>query len=205
MGAVTALIGCERDPLDTPCPNAGVGDLVITEIRGDQSGEDTYQQWFELYNASAANIDLAGLTIAMKRIDGGAEAVILVRNALVVEPGKYVVIGRVDQGSEPSHINYGYLPAECTASTACPSGLEYGDSIYNAGSVEISSCGTSIDRVIVRDMPSTGTWMYDGANTPSAEGNDNESDWCTDDVDDMPDPTQLGIRGTPGEANRTCP
>ena len=71
---------CDRQPLETICPTLAPGDLVVTELRGPQSGADTYGQWIELYNASGASATLAGHTIQILRLDGGDDGVILVRD-----------------------------------------------------------------------------------------------------------------------------
>ena len=56
-------IGCERDPLDVPCPDLGPDDLVVTEIHGPQTGEDRYGEWIEVYNPTGRAVDLTGLRI----------------------------------------------------------------------------------------------------------------------------------------------
>ncbi len=209
VSAILLSAGCERDPLDTQCPAIAAGDVVLSELRGPQSGGggDTYGQWFEFYNTTGADVDLGGLHVIMTRIDGGAAADILVRPGSTIKAGGYAVLGRFDLGAEPAHVDFGYLPAGCSDqdTSKCPGGLTYGDSIYNAGAIELVACGTVVDKIIFRELPSSGTWSYDGALTPDATANDTESDWCVDNDDSIPDPTQLGLRGTPGEANRTCP
>ena len=49
---VALVAACTRAPLEVPCPDLRAGDLVISELRGEQSGTDTRGQWVELYNAS---------------------------------------------------------------------------------------------------------------------------------------------------------
>jgi hypothetical protein len=52
-------------------------------------------------------------------------------------------------------------------------------------------------------LPSRGSWSFDGAAAPTAEGNDTETAWCVDDTEDVDTPT-MGYRGTPGQENAAC-
>jgi len=194
-GVVSASsFSCSRDSVDWVCPNVDPGDLVVTEIRGDQSGSDTYGEWLEIHNASAESLDLHGTQVRVQRLDGGAEGTIIIRSENVMAaPGDYLVIGRFAAGDEPAHVDYGYQG-------------DFDSSMYNGGAVDISACGVLIDRVIYRDLPSTGTLSFDGSiDPPGADSNDDEEAWCVDDIEDNPDTTEIGIRGTPGEENRQCP
>lgn len=189
--AVLAASGCEREPLPWICPEAAAGELVITELRGDQSTSDTYGQWVELYNASGRELDLEGLQITITRLDGGGTGDVLVRTrGVTVGAGDHVVLGAFEAAA-PAHVDYGWLP-------------DFDQSFYDSGAVDLWACDTRVDRVVYRDLPSTGTWSLDGDLSPSAEANDDDSAWCVDDVEDPDETTELGVRGTPGEANRSC-
>lgn len=193
MALVAVLVagGCERDPLPWICPEAAVGDLVITELRGSQSGSDTYGQWVELYNASDGPIELEGLHLVVTRLDGGDTGDVLVRAGdVTVAAGDYVVLGAFEPAA-PAHVDYGWLP-------------DFDRDLYDSAAVDLWACDTRVDRVVYRDLPATGTWSLDGALTPTADGNDADGAWCVDDVDDPGETTELGIRGTPGEPNRSC-
>lgn len=200
LGASSA---CSREALDDLCPAVQAGGLVVTEVRGDQSGEDAYGEWLEIYNASGAAVDLEGLEIVLRRVDGGASGTILVRDAVPVDSGAYAVIGRFAAGNTaPEHIDYGYtIPCEESASGCDEKWLD--TSFYNAAAIDLIACGQLIDRAIYRDLPSRGSWSYDGAMAPTAEGNDTEAAWCADDTEDADTPTQ-GYRGTPGQENIPC-
>ena len=201
--ALGGLIGCGRDALDGSCPAVAPGELVVTEVRGDQSGSDGYGQWIEIYNASPAAVDLRGLDVHVQRVDGGADGHILVRDSVVVDPGGYAVIGRFPTDDVPDHVDYGYvLPCEDSSSGCDDHWLD--TNLYDAAAIDLEACGERIDRAIYRDLPSRGTWALSGAAAPDATANDTESDWCVDDTEDM-QTEQLGIRGTPGEANPSCP
>lgn len=194
---------CAREPITDICPSVSEGDIVVTEVRGAQTGEDAYGQWIELYNASGAAIDLQGLELSLLRVDGGASGSILIRDSVPVDAGGYAVIGRFDPGEGPDFIDYGYvLPCEGSSSGCDPKWLD--TSLYDAAAVDVIACGVRIDRAIYRDLPTKGTWSFDGAmSPPDATANDDEASWCVDNTEDINTAT-LGYRGTPGEENRPC-
>lgn len=192
---VLAAAACVRDPLPKVCPAIEAGALVITEIRGPQSGADTYGQWIELYNASDAPIDLVGLSLRGIEIDGAGDFEFLVRDPEVtLEPGAYAVLAGVGAGDH-DFVDYDFSGEE-------------GRSFYPAGILELSSCDVLVDRVLYRALPATGTLALDGAAPPDADANDDSAEpiWCVDQTPAQPgEPmTELGLRGTPGETNRPC-
>lgn len=193
LGVVSlATSACTREPVDVECPAVNAGDLVISEIRGDQSGEDTYGQWIEIFNATTDQVDLKGAELTTQKLDGSGEGRILIRRSVPVAAGGYAVLGQfADDDMLPDYVDYGYVD-------------DFASSFYNSAAIDLSSCGTRIDRVIYHDLPSTGTLSLDGAADPDATSNDDEGNWCVDDRDTMPDPTMLGIPGTPGERNLSC-
>ena len=72
--------------------------------------------------------------------------------------------------------------------------------------VELWACDQLVDSVVYAELPSMGTYAYDGALPPDAEGNDDPTRWCTDAT---PAPeggpqTELGLPGSPGEVNPPC-
>jgi hypothetical protein len=193
LPAVVALgvAGCERDPLPWICPDLAPGELVITELRGPQSGSDTRGQWIELYNASGTELDLYGLEVRLKRLDGSSPARILVRVDQVLVPAAgYAVLGRFATGQEPAHVDYGYQ-------------LDFSPNLYDSAAIDVMACGQLIDHVNFRGLPGVGTRSFDGNLTPDAAANDDEDNWC---VDAVPDGStiELGVPGTPGEPNRPC-
>lgn len=184
--AISLCAACARDPNDTACPNVRVGELVVSELRGDQSGTgDTIGQWIELYNASGRQLDISGVTLELRKIDGGSEARIVVRvPALVVDADAYVVLGAYT-GTLPPYADYGYLS-------------DFSSNLFSAGAIEVAACGTLVDRVVYRDLPVQGTWAFDGNLAPDATANDDEGAWCAD-------AAGVGFPGTPRERNHPCP
>lgn len=183
---VSAWSACARDPIDVPCPDVAAGDLVVSEIRGDQTGSaDTLGQWIEIYNASGRLIDLTGLVVKMRKIDGSAVTRIVVRDeALAIGDGAYVVLGAFSPISLPAYVDYGFIE-------------DFSQSIYAAGAIVIESCGRLVDQAVYRDLPGSGSWAFDGARVPDALANDDEAAWCAD----VEGTTHSG---TPRERNRPC-
>ena len=186
------MSGCTSDPLDISCPDVDVGDLVITEIHGPQTGEDAYGEWIEIYNASTRTIELSGLSVTVTRLDGSAQAKFLVRSATSIGPGAYAVFGKQIAGDEPAHVDYGYIS-------------DLDSKLYDSGAVEVVSCGMRIDLMVYRNLPTKGSVVLDGSiKPPTAEANDDEVNLCLDQTED--DMSELsGIRGTPQEGNPVCP
>jgi hypothetical protein len=192
LGLVALAGGCAHEPAEAICPAIGAGDLVITELRGVQADRgDTWGQWIEIHNATGAPVDLEGVVVDLRRIDGGSRQRMLVRRALAVAPGGYAVVGKWRDADRPDHADYGF-------------GTDFAAAFPTAGGVTVSACGLLVDEVIFADgVPAAGTWSL-GLDPPNAAGNDDASAWCAD-RDPGDDPTMIGLPGTPGAPNRPCP
>lgn len=174
-----AVGGCTTEPLPDVCPNVEVGELVISELRGDQADPaDSFGEYVELYNASGKTVDLLGTRLHVRSI-GGDERELLVRESLELAAGGYAV----------------FL-------------LGPTDFLFAGGYVEFEACGELIDQTFYDEgtLPNAGTLACGNAsNPPDADANDERDSpcWC---VDAEPDPTLFGIGlpGSPGSANR-CP
>lgn len=190
---------CARDPLDIECPDLAVGDLVVTELRGAQSGDDVYEQWFELFNASGRNIPMRGVFIRFLELDGGSDQTILVRDPLTVAAGQYVTLGRQPRAPLPEYIDYGYRDDVLNDS-------HEPRKMFDTAAVQVFGCNRDlfVDQAVYRDLPSKGTLIVDGAiDPPDPNANDDDGAWCVDETEDADSETD-GIRGTPQEKNRTC-
>jgi hypothetical protein len=200
-----ALCGCPRDPQPWICPPLQPGDLVVTELRGPQSGADANGQWLELFNATGEPIDLRGLRLTIQLLSGSGASTILVRAPeLTVEPGDYVVLGHHDPERAPAFVDYAFLSDYFTTSTsddgettARPKDLPLD------GVVEVYGCDGLVDRLVYRDLPELGTWSLDGSMIPAADLNDDPTLWCIDNQTGA-DAAQFGLPGTPGEPNLSC-
>jgi hypothetical protein len=195
--ALALLVACER-PIDPEiCPAVGAGDLVISELRGEQSDTDNQGSWIEIYNAGGATADLHGLQILVRRIDGSAEGQVFVRRSLTLAPGERAVLSFFADDSRPAHTDYGWYPDFLNSSgEASP--------LFDTAAVDLLGCGgLRIDRVVVDDLPPAGTWSL-GVEPPDANANNEDASWCADVTDDA-DPMTLGLPGTPGASNTPCP
>jgi hypothetical protein len=188
-----ALAGCEREMLDHICDPVEPGQLVFSEIRGEQAGVDTFGQWIEIHNTGERAVEMTGLRVRLTQLDGSNEVWLTVREpGLTVDASGFFVMGRFPAGTEPDHVDYGYAS-------------DFESDLYPAGGLlELYVCNELVDTVIFRDLPETGSLAFDGEAPLTAESNDEEALWCNDDADVNQDPNETGIPGTPGAPNRPC-
>ncbi|RLB53294.1 MAG: hypothetical protein DRI34_13620 [Deltaproteobacteria bacterium] len=196
-GLFTPAGGCARAPLELDCTPVGAGELAVTEVRGPQGGADTWGQWIEIANTTGRALNLAGLTVNLRKLDGSGEHDLVVRDRqLVLDAGGYFVMGRfpADPGGLPGWVDWGYED-------------DFAGDLYSDAIIEVRSCGELVDRLVWRNLPGAGSWSYDGNLTPDAAGNDDDAAWCVDDTPAAVDDggTQAGLPGTPREANHPCP
>lgn len=163
------------------------GDVVITEIFANAAGEDRGNEWFELYNATGAPVDLAGLTLHASKGDGSA-AKDHELTTLEIAAGDWVVLGGVlDQdGVRPEFIDYGY-------------GADLGDLPNTSGRLAVMCGETAIDEVPYEEVTEAASRGFDGSRTPDASGNDDITLWC-----DATTTFTDGVLATPGAANDAC-
>ena len=192
---VLVLGACARDPLPWACPDLAPGDLVVNEIRPGQA--DASGQWSEIYNASGADIALAGAEIQILKIDGSKTVPLLIRDhAVHVAAGDYFVIGLMPTDTQPAFVGYSaYQDYKSEAGS---------EALFPSAAITIYGCGTGdggarvlVDRMTYAALPASGTLALDGAAAPDATTNDSAAAWCT--------PVTTPPAGTPGEANPTCP
>ncbi len=180
---------CDSDALSTICPAVETGELVLSEIRGSQDGPNTFPLFFEIYNGSARELDMAGLHLVVATPSHGSDADVIVRRRITVAAGKYFTVAPVEDEQRPPHIDYGGL-------------LDFeGESadIYPRADVTIVACGDVIDRVVYDELPAVGSRSLMGV-PPDGARNDDDDAWCSDAIESGP--TGLGAPGTPGEPNR---
>jgi hypothetical protein len=173
------LIGCARDPVDAICPAITEGALVVTEVRGPQ--DDQEGPWVELFNASSATIDLAGIKVRFRTRGGSSEIPILVRRSLMIGSDDYAVLGLFFDAEVPAHVDYGFLD-------------DFEGSWLASAAIDVETCGQLVDRATYDELPDVGTYSL-GAMPPDADDNNLLTSWCTD----------ATTAGTPGAANTACP
>lgn len=163
------------------------GDLVITEVMANPDGADKGLEWFEVYNPTDAEIDLSGVLLRFRKVDGSGEKIHQVQDT-VIGPGEYLVFGDADPEAPPEHVNYGY-------------GDELGASgLTNSGGELSVACGSSaIDIVLYEESDDGVARTFDGIREPDAAGNDDLEAWCGAATE-----YAEGSFGTPGAANDAC-
>jgi hypothetical protein len=207
--ALRTTPGCVRAPLDLGCAELSAGDLVVSEVRGPQSGADTRGQWVEVYNATGDRVALGGVQLVLRPLSAAATTITIRDTQLSVASGDYVVLAVDTTCSSdtcvtrlPPNADYGF-------------GDDYTRDLPGGAIVELRSCGALIDSVLYRELPGAGTLSLSGDAPPDAALNDVASDdagdvvapWC---VDTQPAPVEtpqvdVGLPGTPGAANEVCP
>jgi hypothetical protein len=180
-------------------------DLVFTEVRGPQrGGVDTYGQWLEVYNAGPNEIDLLGLHLHLTRLDGSGPRHFVIRtpNAWLA-PEHYAVLGHHDPSDLPEFVDVSWFGDDFVESA---DGSQQARDLEPSAVVEMLACDVTIDRVVYRNLPPTGSHALDGAQRPSADLNDDEMSWCNDRTEPTHAGPQvhLGVPGTPGAPNRAC-
>lgn len=187
LAVVVVLIAgaCTRDETEELCPPISEGELVVTEVRGNQD-DDTLPQWVELYNAAPTTVDLLGTRLRFRSLDGSSEIAVLVRRSVMVAAGAYTVLGLVADLDRPAFVDYGFAS-------------DYRMAWQSSRALDVESCGVRIDRAQYSSLPGKGTFSL-GATPPSADANDLPANWCTNAA-----ATGTAMPGTPGEANPACP
>lgn len=170
------------------------GDLVITEVFADYqadaggTGVDTGKEWFEIYDARGAPIDLAGLAITHSRPDGSRLDTHTVGQA-VIASGQFFTLGNAAPGVVPAYLDYGY-------------GEELGGLFNTDGGKLTLSCGDrEIDSALYGDVKPGHARELTGAQPPDYTLNDDPSSWCQANGAEF----EAGNFGTPGEGNDCRP
>jgi hypothetical protein len=215
--AVALASGCDREAEPLVCTELPAGDLVISEVRGGPSVVDvTDGEWIELYNASAGPVELEGIAITIKALDGNPTFRLLLRHPHTVAAGDYAVVGKFEDAQRPSHVDIGW-------------GNE--PSILRAGVINLACAEDVIDQFAYgrpdldpllpdpaehRDSnppsqpPEAGRGTYAlGVMPPDATANDDTANWCVDGTETLGPCSNNEClefyKGSPGEPNPACP
>lgn len=165
--------------------NLAAGDLVVTEIMADPTGDEAEREWFEVYNPTAAPIDLDGLRF----VSGSDEFVVDEGAPVFIAPGDYAVFGRTRIAANNGDVDVDVVYDRLTFANG-------------ADDLSIEAEALVVDAV-----------AYDASTYPLAEGrslnlaasaldassNDDARSWCAA-------RTQWagGDFGTPGRVNTSC-
>ncbi|MEM6990453.1 MAG: hypothetical protein AAF721_08150 [Myxococcota bacterium] len=196
VAAATLSVACARESLDGDCPPINEGELVVTELRGEQADrDDSLGEWIELLNTSDRDLNVGGLRLEMFPTDGGVPRFVVLRNeGLVVAPGEFVVLGQEDDTNLPDYVDYGFRITDKTPG------------FFAGARLTVASCDEVIDEIVYSRLPDAGTWSLDGSLEPSAAANDDQEAFCVDQTPPPPGIPATGDAplGTPGEGNGPC-
>jgi Lamin Tail Domain len=163
------------------------GDLVITEVLANPVGEDTGNEYFEIYNASPDAIDAAGLTLVYSTPEAEEEETHVV-GELTIDADSYVVLGSAEPDALLEHMDYGF-------------GDDLG-SLRNGGAWLELRCGEEeIDFLDYASVEGTDgvAWQLDGEMPPNHVANDDAGNFCLATMEFATD-----LLGSPGAANEPC-
>ncbi len=180
ISLAAALAACGPDP--SGCPSGLLpGDLVINEIMANPDGDDSANEWFEIYNNTGAAIDLEGVVLEASDAAGN-NGDSHTMSSVVIEPGRYMVIGGILPEFAPPHVDYGL-------------GSELGN-LRNSNARLAVKCDVVEVDAVTYDSTSDGySLSFTNTIPPSHIENDNQDNWCESTTEFSP-----GNFGTPGAA-----
>ena len=173
---------------------ANAGDIIITEVMQNPSFVfDSNGEYFELYNTTGADIDIAGWTVADNDFDS---FIINSCDPVIVPAGGYVTLGNNGDTAANGGIDHAYVYG--------------GDMFLSNGADEVvvtDGAGTEIDRVeydggTVWPDPNGSSMSLD-VNFLNSVDNDNGANWSVFDCAIGGDPFNTDD-GTPGAVNDVC-
>ncbi len=195
-GLTATACGPGGDDDGGACSGILPGELVITEIFGDAAappggtGADEGKEWFEIYNASGAPIDLEGIAVVHARPDGASSHTVVL-DSVTIAAGDYLVLGDVLPEFVEGHLDYGY-------------GEDLGSFFNTNGGRLTLRCGdATIDEVLYDVIASGVSTGFDGGAPPDYTANDDLSLWCTP-PEEAPFEFLPANFGTPGQVNFDC-
>lgn len=183
-GKVCKAAACVAPGTNLPGP----GELVITEIMKNATGDDTGKEWFELYNPTGETFDLQGCVVGDAATD---QHTISTDAPLLIGPGAFLVLAQL---MDPL-ANGGLTP-----DYAYGNGVVFGN---GSDGVRLECGGELVDRVDYTDaeFPDTdGKALSLDPGSATASANDSGGAWC-----DATDTYGQGDFGSPGAANPVCP
>ncbi|MEZ4380711.1 MAG: lamin tail domain-containing protein [Nannocystaceae bacterium] len=165
------------------------GALVITEVMADPEGADDGREWFEVYNASGATINLKGAVLAYSKTNGDSPKAHTISVDVEIAAGQYMTFGDVLPEAAPAHIDYGYAN-------------DLGSMGNTAGRIQVVCGETLVDQVLYTDVKQRFTRSFTGKLDPDSTANDDQNNWCL--APEVYDPI-TDEHGSPRAANPECP
>mgnify|MGYP003631937144 CR=1 FL=1 len=161
------------------------GDLVITEIMANPEGDDDGNEFFEIYNATSAAIDLTGLVLEKASVDGSS-AKSHTMTGTIIEAGEYLALGGVLPEFRADYIGYGYAD-------------DLGGMTNSGGQLGLRCGDVEVDHLFYGEAVSGRSSGLDGNITPDHLANDSTENFC-------PATTEYatGSFGSPGVKNEPC-
>ncbi|HTM19596.1 MAG TPA: hypothetical protein VL172_03785 [Kofleriaceae bacterium] len=176
---------------DVPCQaNLLPGDLVVTEVFANATGDDEGKEWFEIYNATPDPVNLQGMLLLASKSDGTDEAG-HVMTEQVIDPSSYLVMGGVLPDLKPDYVDYGYGADLRVGSSR---GLPNSD-----GRIAMQCGDVMVDEMTYVEAAEAASLAFDGQTAPDYTLNDDTAMWC-----DSTTEFETGSFGTPGSANDGC-
>jgi len=172
------------------------GDLVITEILADPNAvADSKGEWFEVFNTTDKDINLAGQTLAIKTTEHGLDP----KAQIIVKSKGYLVIAINADGKTNGGVKGAYEFKKL--------------SLSNSGSELRILSGTTVVAHVKYQKGGAGGWPKDSIKGKSLQLSSDKvtfaaakdgKNWCmaTKKIDGAAAKTDLG---TPGAANDKCP
>lgn len=186
--ALAAACGASGGGAGGDCEGLVAGDLVISEVMANPAGEDSGKEWFEIYNATGAPLDLGGVVLVASRSDGTDEKThVIAKEMLTAEADGYVVVGGVLPELLPTYMDYGYASSLGTLRNS-------------AGRLSLRCGDTELDRVDYGELADGVSEGVTGASPPDATLNDDPTKVCPASVEYEP-----MSYGSPGAQNEICP
>lgn len=171
-------------------PKPAQGEVLITEVMYDPSGNEPAAEWFEFHNAASSARTLSGLTIA----DGGNRTHVI-RKGVTIDPGAYVVFVRSRSAATAAKVPSNTVVYEYGLGLPVGDGLQLANA--STGSLWLRDGGTTIARADYGGWysQSGGSSIQLDSLTWAASGQ--KSDWCLSTTEWSPG----SDNGTPGAAS----
>ncbi len=185
------FVGCgpsDNGPIDgdVPCgANLLAGDLVITEVMANPEGDDEGNEYFEIYNATSAAIDLTGLVLEKSAVDGTKVKTHAMKET-IIEPGQYMALGGVLPEFRAPYIGYGY-------------GADLGVMTNSGGQLRLVCEDVEVDQIFYGEAVSGHSEGLDGNLTPDFLANDSPENFCNATTE-----FATASFGSPGVKNEPC-